>query len=300
MRGGDGSRIAAWTPRMAPDPLPLRPAPTGGETPLPGSFSLEADPATVRFDGGSVVMGGSPLRLYRLSRRARALVERWSAGEPVGDRPSDGALARRLVSSGSFVARPRPDRGDDTGSPSERDVTVVVPVRDRTAELDRLLGALDQVAEVVVVDDASADPAATEEVALRHGATFVGLASNAGPAGARNAGLSVARTTIVAFVDSDCVPAPGWLPPLLAYFRDPLTAAAAPRVAGRGRRGGGRRHPSRDRGALRPRPQPARSRHPVRCGETAQPGSLRAQRGLARPPRPDGGERAVRSPPARR
>ena len=53
-----------------------------------------------------------------------------------------------------------------------------------------------------------------------------------GPAGARNAGLSVACTTIVAFVDSDCVPAPGWLPPLLAYFRDPLTAAAAPRVVG--------------------------------------------------------------------
>ena len=232
MRREDRSRIARVNPADGTGPSPLRPAPERGETPLPGSFSLEADPATARFDGGSVVMGGSPLRLYRLSGRARALVERWSAGEPVGDRPSDGALARRLVSSGSFVARPRPDRGDDTESPSERQVTVVVPVRDRTAELDRLLGALAEVGAVVVVDDASADPAATEEVALRHGATFVGLASNAGPAGARNAGLSVACTAIVAFVDSDCVPTPGWLPPLLAYFRDPLTAAAAPRVVG--------------------------------------------------------------------
>jgi mycofactocin system glycosyltransferase len=213
-------------------PSPLLPAPAAGDTPLPGSFSLEADPATARLDAGSVLMGGSPLRLFRLSPRARALVGRWSAGDTVGDRPSDGALARRLVSSGSFVAQPRPDGGSVPVSPSERDVTVVVPVRDRTAELDRLLGALAEVGGVVVVDDASADPAATEEVAARHGATFVALASNVGPAGARNAGLSAVHTPIVAFVDSDCLPAPGWLAPLLGYFRDPLTAAAAPRVVG--------------------------------------------------------------------
>ena len=235
MRGGDRSRIASVDPAGGTGPSPLRRAPAGGETPLPGSFSLHADPATVRFDGGSVVMGGSPLRLFRLSRRARALIERWSAGETVGDRPAAGALARRLVSSGSFVPRPRPGRGGDAGSPSERDVTVVVPVRDRTAELDRLLGALGGVGAVVVVDDASADPAATEEVALRHGASFVGLASNVGPGGARNAGLAATHTTVVAFVDSDCVPAPGWLPPLLGYFRDPLTAATAPHVVGAGR-----------------------------------------------------------------
>jgi mycofactocin glycosyltransferase len=213
-------------------PSPLRPAPAAGETPLPGSFSLKADSATARFDGGSVVMGGSPLRIFRLSPRARALVERWSAGETVGDGTSQGALARRLVSSGSFVATPGPDGDVSAGVPSARDVTVVVPVRDRLDQLDRLLGALTEVGAVVVVDDASLDAAATEKVATGHGAVFVGLRTNVGPAGARNAGLAVAHTAIVAFVDSDCEPAPGWLRPLLEQFRDPLTAAVAPRIVG--------------------------------------------------------------------
>jgi mycofactocin system glycosyltransferase len=186
----------------------------------------------VRFDGGSVVMGGSPLRLFRLSPRAGALVERWSDGETVGDRPSEGALARRLVSSGSFVATVGPDKDAADDGPSERDVTVVVPVRDRSDQLDRLLGTLTEVGAVVVVDDASIDASSIEKVAVRHGAIFIGLATNVGPAGARNAGLAVAPTPIVAFVDSDCEPSPGWLRPLLDQFRDPLTAAAAPRIVG--------------------------------------------------------------------
>ena len=86
----------------------------------------------------------------------------------------------------------------------------------------------------VVVDDASADAGATKEIAERHGARFVGLAANVGPAGARNAGLAVAHSRIVAFVDSDCTPADGWLEPLLGHFDDPLVAAVAPRIVGAG------------------------------------------------------------------
>src|SRR5208283_1334181 len=48
----------------------------------------------------------------------------------------------------------------------------------------------------VVVDDASADAEATKEIAERHGARFVGLATNAGPSIARNAGLAAAASAL--------------------------------------------------------------------------------------------------------
>jgi mycofactocin glycosyltransferase len=51
-----------------------------------------------------------------------------------------------------------------------------------------------------------------------------------GPAAARNAGLAAATKALVAFLDSDVVPEPGWLPPLLAAFADPAVGLAAPRI----------------------------------------------------------------------
>ncbi len=204
-------------------PSELRPAPPRASTPLPASFVLTEDPSTTEFDRGTVLLGGSPLRLFRISRRARDLVARWRSGAPVGDSKAAQLLARRLVSAGAFVPQP----GAGTFGPG--DVTVVVPVRDRPAPLERLLGALGDLA-CVVVDDASADAAATKEIAERHGARFVGLATNAGPSGARNAGLAATDSPLVAFVDSDCVPSDGWLVPLLGHFDDPLVAAVAPRI----------------------------------------------------------------------
>jgi mycofactocin system glycosyltransferase len=167
--------------------------------------------------------------VFRVSERVRDLMDQWRDGRPVGTRGAGGLLARLLVSAGAYS--PRPDIGAAVFGPG--DVTVVVPVRDRPAELERLLTALAPL-RCVVVDDASVDAAATKEVASRHGAQFVGLGSNAGPSGARNAGLSVVNrmdTPLVAFVDSDCDPSPGWLDPLLPHFDDPLVAAVAPRIA---------------------------------------------------------------------
>ncbi len=45
-----------------------------------------------------------------------------------------------------------------------------------------------------MVDDASADAGATKEIAERHGAAFIGLAANVGPAAARNAGLAAVHS----------------------------------------------------------------------------------------------------------
>jgi mycofactocin system glycosyltransferase len=144
----------------------------------------------------------------------------------VGESRAAQLLARRLVASGAFTPRPA-----KTGF-GQGDVTVVVPVRDRPAQLDRLLTALGEQGDLdcIVVDDASSDARAIKEITERHGARFVGLTVNRGPAGARNAGVEVAQRALVAFVDSDCVPRPGWLEPLLGHFDDPVVGAVAPRV----------------------------------------------------------------------
>jgi len=190
---------------------------------LPEGFGLTIDPATTTFDDGRVLMGGSPFRLFRLSRRARDLTTAWTAGAVVGTRRSDRLLARRLVSAGVFLPRPGP------GSFNVDDVTVVVPVRDRPELLRHLLAGLEGLS-CIVVDDASADPSLTEEIARKGGASFMALPVNQGPATARNIGLAAATTPLVAFVDSDCTPSEGWLSPLLGYFDDPLVAAVAPRI----------------------------------------------------------------------
>ena len=186
---------------------------------------MRADPSTITFDDGSVLLGGSPLRVFRVSDRARNLIAGWREGRPVGARRGPGILARRLVSAGAFAPVP----SDTAASFTPRDVTVVVPVRDRPAQLSRLLDRLSPL-RCVVVDDASADAAATKDVAARHGAHFVGLEENVGPSGARNAGLAAVESALVAFVDSDCEPPPGWLGPLLGHFDDPLVGAVAPRI----------------------------------------------------------------------
>src|SRR5260370_514889 len=84
--------------------------------------------------------------------------------------------------------------------------------------------------QVIVVDDCSADPAAIKAIAAAAGARVIRRPVNGGPGAARNTGLAAAATPLVAFLDSDCVPAPGWLDALVPHFADPATGAAAPRI----------------------------------------------------------------------
>jgi mycofactocin system glycosyltransferase len=206
----------------APRPTPIAPAPPGATTPLPASFHLVKDPSTTTL-GPGVLMGGSPLRLMRLSARATGLLAGWTAGAPVGQRRGERLLARRLVSAG--LCTPRPTES----SHGPGDVTAVIPIRDRPEQLQGLLARLAGLS-CVVVDDASGDPARTEAIARSFGARFIGLSTNVGPSGARNAGLAVVSTALVAFIDSDCQPPTDWLAPLLGHFDDPMVAAVAPRI----------------------------------------------------------------------
>ena len=91
----------------------------------------------------------------------------------------------------------------------------MVPTKDRPAGLAAVVAALaDQTLdgdrfEVIVVDDGSSPPQrpSEERLAMR----VIRHERARGPAAARNAGWRAAHAPLVAFVDDDCRPAPGWL-----------------------------------------------------------------------------------------
>jgi mycofactocin glycosyltransferase len=199
------------------------------DEPAPAGLCLRPDPRSRLLAGGTVLAGGSPARVLRLTPAGARHLAGWWSGTPVPDSPKARALARRLLDTG--IAHPVPGQGP--WGPG--DVTVVIPVRDRDAELSRCLAgligpALARMPRVVVVDDCSRDPAAITRVASAAGARVLRRPVNGGPGAARNTGLAVADTPLVAFLDSDCVPVPGWLDALLPHFADPAVGAVAPRI----------------------------------------------------------------------
>jgi mycofactocin system glycosyltransferase len=216
-----------------------RPRGTGGpaDVAAPAGLRLAPDPGTRLVAGGAVLVGGSPVRVLRLTPAGTCQVESWFSGTPVPAAAGARALARRLLDAGiahpDFTAPGRPPGNAcaaDARTPAAADVTVVIPVRDRHAELARCLSGLRGLPHVIVVDDASADPLAIKRIAAEGGAAVIRRPVNGGPGAARNAGLAAARTGFVAFLDSDCVPRPGWLDRLLPHFADPAAGAVAPRI----------------------------------------------------------------------
>jgi mycofactocin system glycosyltransferase len=187
---------------------------------LPAGFGVVIDPGTRQLDADTL-FGGTPARVLRLSRAGRTALAELRAG-PVRSTAA-GRLARKLTDAG--LAHPRPPE------PASRpDLTVLIPVRDRAVLLDRCLSGLGRDYPVLVVDDGSADPGAVADAAAAHGAALVRRPVNGGPGAARNTGLLGVTTELVAFLDSDCVPEPGWIERLAAHLADPAVAAAAPRM----------------------------------------------------------------------
>lgn len=94
-------------------------------------------------------------------------------------------------------------------------MSVIIPARDAAATLpDTLDGLATQRSgepfEVILVDDGSTDTTGALALASPLVSRVVEL-SGVGPAQARNAGAAVARAELLAFLDADCRPAPGWL-----------------------------------------------------------------------------------------
>ena len=188
--------------------------------PLPTGFGVVIDPGTKQF-GEDILFGGTPARVLRLSRAGRAALAELRSG-PVRSAAA-GRLARKLTDAG--LASPQPPQ-----LAARPDVTVLIPARDRPVLLDRCLTALGRDYPVLVVDDGSRDPAAVADVAAAHGAALVRRPVNGGAGPARNTGLECVTTELVALVDSDTMPEPGWIERLAAHLADPAVAVAAPRI----------------------------------------------------------------------
>jgi mycofactocin system glycosyltransferase len=178
------------------------------------------DSSTKVVGDGTTVLGGSPLRVFRLTDGGRGVFDRISAGDSV--EPS--RLTDTMVDAGAIHPIVNPA---DPHKFCVSDVTVVVPTHDdEPARLYDILRHCTDTAGVVFVDDGSQQP-----ITGVRGATVVRLRHNAGPGSARNAGYRNVETSLVAFVDSDVELHPGWLDGLLGHFDDEQVALVAPRVA---------------------------------------------------------------------
>lgn len=105
-----------------------------------------------------------------------------------------------------------------------RPLSVVVPTRDRPAQLERCLASLraqlEAEDELIVGDSASCRSNEVAEVAAQHGARYL-RCDVPGASRARNAGWRAAAHDVVAFIDDDVLVAPGWR----AAVDDALSAA---------------------------------------------------------------------------
>lgn len=189
---------------------------------------ISADPGLRITEDGRVLIGGAPLTVLRLSAQGAALVAQWFAGVGVGESASQRALARRLLDAGLAHPQPGPRRATD--------VTIVVPVKDDLAGLERCLKRLSAggaSVSVLVVDDGSTAAAQVRTLVDDHGARLVRRETSGGPGVARNAGLAEVDTELVVFVDADVEGTAEWLQALVGHFDDPAVVAVAPRVRSR-------------------------------------------------------------------
>lgn len=183
---------------------------------------------------GSWVALSDPLRVWRVRPAALRLLAECQAGQTVaaaaaaaGLRPATALrLLERLAEQGAVYFEPL---GVDPPT-----VSVVIPVRNRPKAILACLDALDRLVyprdrlEVIVVDDASTDE--TPDIVARWTGSItvrlIRLPSRQGASACRNQGAAAAQGEVLAFTDSDCLPAPGWLRDLTPELAIPGVVAA--------------------------------------------------------------------------
>ena len=102
-------------------------------------------------------------------------------------------------------------------------VSVIIPVFNNSEGLKKSLEALENqtypksLYKVIVVDNGSDED--IKEVVSQFGQAFAAYESQPGSYFARNKGLSLAKSDVLAFTDSDCIPALDWIEKGVAHLR---------------------------------------------------------------------------------
>lgn len=186
----------------------------------------------------SVLVGGSPLRLVRLSRTGARIInsvlENRQPIWPPQPGESGAGLLRRLVRKSMLHPQGDPETG-------VKDLGFVIPVFNDVDAAERSIAAIRDGcpnALIVVVDDGNEPEVKTNLVnlAVRFGAITVSLEANLGPAAARNRGvaeLEARGVEAVVFVDAGVEVEPNCVSILASHLIDPRVGVAAARVRAR-------------------------------------------------------------------
>jgi mycofactocin system glycosyltransferase len=181
------------------------------------------DPTWRRPASGDIVIAGSPLRVFTLTKTGRGIAEQIEAGSDIPE--SAGALVEKFVDAGAVHPLPDPNSPNDT---TLQRITAVIPAfvsrAEQSDQLATLVGNLSGLAEVIVVDDAS--PVSMPLLNAR----VIRRAINGGPGAARNTGLAAVTTEYVVFIDADVECDTHHVGSLAAWWLHPRTALLAPRV----------------------------------------------------------------------
>lgn len=101
---------------------------------------------------------------------------------------------------------------------SRAEIAVVIPARNAAETIERCVRCVAQqtvgAAETILVDDGSTDstPDLASAAAAEAGLELrVERTDRLGPAAARNRGAETSAASVLAFLDADCFPVPGWL-----------------------------------------------------------------------------------------
>lgn len=196
-------------------------------------FRFAKDVELMETDGNAILLAKTPLCLLRLNRSLAALLQAVRDDTPWQASENKITLLRKIAEMGFLELC-----CDETRRPPPwSSVSVVIPVKDRAAELRRCLASLSSLRyppanlEVIVVDDGSSDNC--PEIAANWGARLLfSGGTGLGPSVARNVGAAAAGGEILAFIDSDCTASAEWLSQLIPVFGDPLVAAVGGKVEG--------------------------------------------------------------------